>query len=148
MADDEFVPAYWVWGTDARRPRLLHTMIRVRDIDASLRFYVDGLGMKLLNRYDFEQGRFSILFVGFGDYDEGGVIELTWNWDADGYTHGSGYGHVSVGAPDIHETVRRLEGVGADITVRPKPQAPGAPLLAFANDPDGYAVELIQTCRN
>lgn len=146
QATEEFNPAYWVWGSAADRPRVLHTMIRVRDLDAALGFYRDGLGMKVLDRYDFESGRFSIVFLAFGSYDEGGGIELTWNWDVEqAYSHGSGYGHVAIGVPDLDATVIRLESLGVQIPVRPKRQAPGAPRLAFARDPDGYSIELIQT---
>lgn len=145
----DFNPAYWVWGHEAQRPRVLHTMVRVRQLDRALAFYEQGLGMKVLNRYDFETGRFSIVFLAYEGYDQGGAIELTCNWDqADEYSHGSGYGHISVGVPDIQDMVQRLERHGGTVTVNPKPQAPGAPLLAFVKDPDGYSIELIQTCRN
>src|SRR5271154_2177378 len=92
----------WVWGVDAERPRLLHSMIRVRDVDASLRFYRDGIGMRVLDRYDFEEHKFSILFLSFDDYDAGPAIELTYNWGVEEpYSHGSGYGHVALGVPDV-----------------------------------------------
>jgi lactoylglutathione lyase len=136
----------WVWGSSETKPRLLHTMIRVRDLQAALKFYCDGLGMKVLSRFDSEQGRFTLMFLSFTDFDGGAAIELTHNWDkADEYTHGSGYGHVSVGAPDIAALCDRLEDHGGVVTVRPKHMVPGGPALAFVKDPDGYAVELIQT---
>jgi lactoylglutathione lyase len=152
MADhapsEEFNPAYWPWGTAAERPRFLHTMIRVRDVDAALRFYVDGLGMKLLDRYDFENGRFSLLYLAFDGYDGGGALELTYNWDVkEGYSHGSGYGHIALGVPDIQSAVSRLEALGAQISLRPKKMVAGAPHIAMVKDPDGYQIELIQTRR-
>lgn len=141
-------PEYWKWGTDADSPRFLHTMIRVRDVDASLRFYVDGLGMKLLDRYDFPEGRFSLLYVAFDGYEGGGALELTYNWDQEApYTHGTGFGHVSIGVPDVYAMVDRVESIGARVTVRPKAMVEGAPTIAFAEDPDGYLVEFIQTRR-
>lgn len=146
--DEEFNPGYWPWGTDADRPRYLHTMLRVRDADASIRFYTQGLGMKLLDRFDFDAGRFSLVYLAFDGYDGGGALELTYNWDqAEPYDLGSGYGHVSIGVPDIEAAVAQLERIGAPITTRPKKMVPGAPHLAFVTDPDGYAIELIQTNR-
>lgn len=145
---EDFNPAFWPWGTAAEQPRFLHTMIRVRDVDKTLRFYVDGLGMKLLDRYDFERGRFSLLYLAFDGYAGGGALELTYNWDTqEDYSHGSGYGHIALGAPDIHEVVKRLESVGAQVTVHPKKMVPGAPHIAMVKDPDGYTIELIQTRR-
>jgi lactoylglutathione lyase len=140
--------AYWVWGTKADKPRLLHAMIRVRDLNVSLRFYVQGLGMSVLDRYDIEAGRFSIVFLSFAGYDEGPALELTHNWDRpEGYTHGSGYGHIAFGVPDIEGVYARLTAFGGRQLKPPKPQLPGGPLLAFVEDPDGYTIELIQTRR-
>jgi lactoylglutathione lyase len=147
-ATEQFNPAYWPWGTAATAPRFLHTMIRVRDVDASIRFYVEGLGMKLLDRYDFDSGRFSLVYLAFDGYEGGGAMELTYNWDVkERYSHGSGYGHIAIGVPDIESAVARLEAVGAQVTVRPKKMVAGAPHLAMLKDPDGYTIELIQTRR-
>jgi lactoylglutathione lyase len=144
-ADDDKL---WVWGTDAVRPRLLHSMIRIRDVDASLRFYRDGMGMTLLDRYDFEAYKFSILFLSFGGYDEGAAIELTYNWGVEEpYSHGSGYGHIALGVPDVAETVRTLEEHGGTVAREPYQLVPGGPAMAFVKDPDGYSIELIQTRR-
>lgn len=144
----DFIPAYWPWGTAAQAPRFLHTMLRVRDADASIHFYTEGLGMKVLDRFDFEHGRFSLVYLAFDGYDGGGALELTYNWDqAEPYELGAGYGHISIGVPDIAAAVDRLEKAGAEITTPPKKMVPGAPHLAFAKDPDGYMVELIQTNR-
>jgi lactoylglutathione lyase len=127
-------------------PRLLHSMFRVRDVDAALRFYRDGLGMSLLQRYDFEQGRFSILFLSFSGFRDGpAALELTYNWDrSEDYSHGSGYGHIAVGVPDVQAAYERLIAHGGTGTTAPKHMLPGSPQLAFVKDPDGYSIELIQ----
>lgn len=139
----------WVWGTDATRPRLLHSMIRVRDIDASLGFYCDGMGMKLLDRYDFEAYKFSILFLSFDDYGAGPAIELTYNWGVEEpYSHGSGYGHIALGVPDVKQTAMTLAEHGGIISKEPYVLVPGGPMMAFVKDPDGYSIELIQTHRS
>ncbi len=141
MSDD-----YWIWGKDADRPRILHSMIRVGDLERSLDFYCNKLGMMQLSRVDIESGRFSIVFVNFSEDFDSGAIELTHNWDREeGYTHGTGYGHVAIGVPDLFATCERLRAAGIAITAEPKVLLPGAPALAFVKDPDGYAIELIQT---
>lgn len=146
---DECDPKLWVWGADASKPRLLHSMVRVKDVDAAIRFYVNGFGMKVLGRFEVETRRSTGVFLGFGDYDAGGVLELASKWDHEGpYSHGSGYGHISIGVPDMTATVAKLESMGAEITVRPKPLIPGGPAVAFVKDPDGYEIELIQTRRS
>tara|TARA_R110002049_G_scaffold36727_10_gene116713 strand:+ start:4551 stop:4946 length:396 start_codon:yes stop_codon:yes gene_type:complete len=124
-------------------------MFRVRDIDASLRFYCDGLGMQLLDRYDFEQGRFSILFLSYAGYRAGpAALELTYNWDQEAdYSHGSGYGHIAIGVPDVPAMWSRLTQFGGRQGSAPKSMLEGAPQLAFVQDPDGYAIELIQVNR-
>jgi lactoylglutathione lyase len=145
---DDFNPRYWPWGANAANARFLHTMIRVRNVDATLRFYQEGIGMKLLDRYDFESGRFSLLYLAFDGYEGGGALELTYNWDTEtDYSHGSGYGHIAIGVPDVYNVVERLQSLGAQITVQPKKMVAGAPYIAFAKDPDGYQIELIQTRR-
>ncbi len=143
---------YWIWGTQDEHPRLLHTMIRVADLDRSLAFYCDGMGMRQLHRLDVEAGKFSIVFVNFTEDYRSGAIELTWNWEGEanekGYTHGSGYGHVAIGVPDIRAMCERLRKRGYEISTEPKQMLPGAPMLAFVKDPDGYAIELIETSRD
>lgn len=147
--DDRAYDPLWAWGEDAAQPRILHSMIRVRDVDASLRFYCDGLGMVQLDRYDFETGRFSIIFLSYAGYRDGpAALELTYNWDQEEpYTHGSGYGHVAIGVPDVAATFARLAEYGGQQVTAPKALMEGAPLLAFVKDPDGYAIELIQIRR-
>lgn len=145
---DEFDPRLWVWGANASKPRLLHSMVRVKDVDAAIHFYVNGLGMKVLGRFEIETRRSTGVFLGFGDYDAGGVLELAQKWDHEGpYSHGSGYGHVAIGVPDMAATVAKLEAMGTEVTLRPKALIAGGPAVAFVKDPDGYEVELIQTRR-
>lgn len=129
--------------------RILHTMIRVADLDRSLAFYTGPLGMTLQRREDYPDGRFTLAFVGYGDVDSSVVIELTHNWDIDTYSHGNGYGHLAVGVPDIAAACAALERFGAKI-VRPagkmsfvSPQRETPEVIAFAEDPDGYRIELI-----
>lgn len=149
MSQESDVDPLWVWGEDTQTPRILHSMFRVRDIDASLRFYCDGLGMQLLDRYDFEQGRFSILFLSYAGYRAGpAALELTYNWDQEAdYSHGSGYGHIAIGVPDVPAMWSRLTQFGGRQGSAPKSMLEGAPQLAFVQDPDGYAIELIQVNR-
>ena len=106
--------------------------------------------MNLLDRYDFETGRFSILFLSYAGYRDGpAAIELTYNWDQDSdYTHGNGYGHIAIGVPDARQMWARLADYGGRQGTAPKSMMPGAPELAFVYDPDGYAIELIQTKRS
>jgi len=124
--------------------RLLHTMLRVRDLDASLRFYCDVLGMKLLRRKDYPEGKFTLAFVGYGDESETAVIELTHNWGKTDYVLGDAYGHVAIGVGDIHATCDRLRAAGGKIVREPGPMKHGTTVIAFLEDPDGYKVELIE----
>ncbi len=124
--------------------RILHTMLRVSDLDRSLGFYCDVLGMKLLRRKDYPDGKFTLAFVGCGSESEGAVIELTYNWGRDRYDVGDGYGHVAIGVDDIHATCERLRAAGARITREPGPMKHGTTVIAFLEDPDGYKIELIE----
>jgi len=125
--------------------RLLHTMIRVFDLDRSIDFYTRQLGMSLLRRTDYEGGRFTLAFVGYGAEAETAVIELTHNWDqAVPYALGGGFGHIAIGVPDIYETCRRLAAEGVPIPRPPGPMKHGSTVIAFAEDPDGYRIELIE----
>ena len=126
--------------------RLLHTMIRVKDLDRSIDFYTRLLGMRVLRHKDFEGGRFTNVFVGYGDEDSETVLELTHNWDQEEpYSHGSGFGHLAVGVPDIHATCEALAAEGVNILRPPGPMKHGTTVIAFIEDPDGYKVELIET---
>ena len=124
--------------------RLLHTMIRVGDLQRSIDFYTGVLGMKLLRKKDYPNGKFTLAFVGYGDESERTVIELTHNWDTDRYDLGSGFGHVAVGVEDIYRTCDQLRAQGAKITREPGPMKHGGSEIAFIEDPDGYKIELIQ----
>jgi lactoylglutathione lyase len=124
--------------------RLLHTMLRVGDLERSIRFYCDVLGMKLLRRKDYPEGKFTLAFVGYGDESTTAVLELTHNWDRDHYLLGDGYGHVALGVDDIHATCARLRAAGARITREPGPMKHGTTVIAFLDDPDGYKIELIE----
>jgi lactoylglutathione lyase len=124
--------------------RMLHTMLRVGNLDRSLKFYCDVLGMKLLRRKDYPSGRFTLAFVGYGAEDTHTVLELTHNWDTERYDLGAGYGHVAIGVEDIYATCEAFRSKGAKIVREPGPMKHGGTEIAFLEDPDGYRVELIQ----
>jgi lactoylglutathione lyase len=125
--------------------RLLHTMLRVLDLEKSLDFYTRLLGMRLLRRTDYEGGRFTLAFVGYGEESDTAVLELTHNWDqTEPYSIGSGYGHIAIGVPDIYRTCERLAAEGVPIPRPPGPMKHGTTVIAFVEDPDGYKVELIE----
>jgi len=125
--------------------RLLHTMLRVGDLERSIAFYTDALGMKLLRRKDYPGGRFTLAFVGYGDESETAVIELTHNWDTGSYDLGNGFGHIAIGVADIYATCERIRAAGGEITRQPGPMKHGSTVIAFVKDPDGYQIELIET---
>ncbi len=125
--------------------RMLHTMVRVKDLDKSLDFYTRLLGMTLLRKKDFPGGKFTLAFVGYGEESDTAVLELTHNWDQDApYDLGDGYGHVAIGVPDIYATCEALEKEGAKIPRPPGPMKHGTAVIAFVEDPDGYKIELIE----
>ena len=131
---------------DTDKFRFLHTMIRVRDLDASLRFYTNLLGMKLLRKRDYPSGQFTLAFVGYGDETSNTVIELTHNWgQAEPYSLGSAFGHLALGVPDVYETCERLAAAGVKIPRPAGPMAHGGSVIAFIEDPDGYRIELVQS---
>ena len=125
--------------------RMLHTMLRVLDLEKSLDFYVNKLGMKLLRRTDYPSGEFTLAFVGYGDEKDHAVIELTHNWgQKEPYTIGSGYGHIALGVPDIYGLCESLAATGVKIPRPPGPMKHGGSVIAFLEDPDGYKIELIE----
>jgi lactoylglutathione lyase len=127
------------------RYRLLHTMLRVLDLDKSIDFYTRLLGMELLRRTDFPGGKFTLAFVGYGGEADHTVIELTHNWDRrEPYALGDGYGHIAIGVPDIEATCAGLAKEGVKIPRPPGPMKHGTTILAFVEDPDGYRIELIE----
>jgi lactoylglutathione lyase len=126
------------------RPRLLHTMIRVGDLDRSVDFYTRLLGMRELRRRDVPEGKYTLSFVGYGDESEQAVIELTYNYGTEKYEMGTAFGHLAVGVPDVRGTCERLRAAGARITREPGPVKFGTTVIAFIEDPDGYKIELIE----
>jgi len=126
--------------------RILHTMLRVGDLDKSIDFYVNKLGMSLIRRKDYPHGEFTLAFVGYGSEKDNAVIELTHNWskNPDDYELGDKYGHIAIGVKDIHRTCHNLENNGCKVTTKPKTMKNSSTLLAFIEDPDGYKIELIE----
>ena len=124
--------------------RFLHTMIRVGDLDKSIAFYTEALGMKLLRKHDYPEGKFTLAFVGYGDEDSNAVVELTYNWDTSSYDLGSGFGHIAIGVPDIVGACERVRESGGQVTREPGPMKHGSTVIAFVKDPDGYTIEFIQ----
>ncbi len=130
---------------DAGRSRLLHTMLRVFDLERSVDFYVNKLGMKLIRRTDRPEQRYSLAFVGYGGEDSATVLELTYNWDQkEPYSLGSAYGHVAIAAPDVRRACDALAKAGVKITRPAGPVKGGTTVIAFIEDPDGYKIELIE----
>jgi lactoylglutathione lyase len=124
--------------------RLLHTMLRVGDLDRSIAFYTEHLGMQLLRKSDNPQYRYTLAFIGYGAEQNTSVLELTHNWDTDHYDLGSAYGHIAIGVDDIYALCATLEQAGADVYRKPGPVLGGKTVIAFVRDPDGYAIELIE----
>lgn len=124
--------------------RMLHTMLRVGNLDESIAFYCDLLGMKLLRRKDYPGGEFTLAFVGYGEEKDNSVIELTYNWGVSEYDLGKGYGHIALGVDDIYVTCDRIKAQGGKISRDPGPMKHGSTVIAFVEDPDGYKIELIQ----
>lgn len=124
--------------------RLLHTMVRVGNLQQSIEFYTEVLGMRLLRQKDYPEGRFTLAFVGYGEESDTTVIELTHNWDTDSYELGTGYGHIAIGAPDIYALCDEIKRRGGNVTREPGPMKHGTSVIAFVTDPDGYKIELIQ----
>jgi len=124
--------------------RILHTMLRVGDLERSLRFYTEILGMKLLRRQDFPEGRFTLAFVGFAPESEQAAIELTHNWDTPSYDLGNAFGHVALEVPDAYAACAEIERRGGKVVRPAGPMKHGTTVIAFVQDPDGYKIELIQ----
>lgn len=124
--------------------RILHTMLRVGDLDRSLDFYTNVLGMKLLRRKDYPEGRFTLAFVGYQDEDAGAVLELTHNWDTSRYEIGTGYGHVALAVDDAARACSMVRERGGKVTREAGPMKHGSTVIAFVEDPDGYKIEFIE----
>lgn len=125
--------------------RLLHTMIRVQDLEKSIDFYTRLLGMNELRRTDFEGGRFTLAFVGYGDEESNAVVELTYNWDqAEPYELGDGFGHLAIAVPDAYAVCEAMEKERVEVPRPAGPMKHGTRVIAFIKDPDGYMIELVQ----
>ena len=124
--------------------RVLHTMLRVGDLDRSIKFYTEVLGMQVLRRNDYPDGKFTLAFVGYGSEEEGAVIELTHNWGVDQYELGTAYGHIALAVPDAYEACAEIKQRGGKVVREAGPMKHGTTVIAFVEDPDGYKVELIQ----
>ena len=124
--------------------RLLHTMLRVGNLEESLKFYCEVLGMKLLRRKDYPTGEFTLAFVGYGEESDHSVLELTHNWGVEKYDLGNAYGHIALGVHDIYATCETIGQLGGKVVREPGPMKHGSTVIAFVEDPDGYKVELIQ----
>jgi lactoylglutathione lyase len=125
--------------------RVLHTMIRVGDLQRSIDFYTRALGMHLLRTTDRPEQKYTLAFVGYGDEREHAVLELTYNYGVDRYEPGTGFGHVAIGVPDVASACQRVRDVGGSVTREPGPVRGGTSVIAFVQDPDGYKIELIET---
>lgn len=123
--------------------RILHTMLRVGDLQRSLQFYTEVLGMKLLRQKDYPDGEFTLAFIGYGDEANNTVIELTYNWDVDSYELGKGFGHIAIEVDDVYAATDEIRSRGGKIIRDAGPMNAGTTIIAFVEDPDGYAIELI-----
>ena len=128
--------------------RMLHTMLRVGNLERSLAFYTEVLGMTLLRKRDYEEGRFTLAFVGYGDEANTTVLELTHNWDTESYELGNGYGHIAIGVNDAYKACEEIKARGGKVVREAGPMKGGVTVIAFVEDPDGYKIELIQLDEN
>jgi len=124
--------------------RMMHTMLRVTNLDKALDFYCNVLDMNLIRRKDYEEGRFTLAFVGYGDETNATVLELTHNWDTDAYEQGTAYGHIAIGVDDVYATCDRVKAKGGKVIREAGPMKGGRTVIAFLEDPEGYKVELLQ----
>ena len=123
--------------------RLLHTMLRVTNLQQSIAFYTDILGMTLLRQKDFPDGKFTLAFLGYGDEAENTVLELTHNWDTDAYEMGNAYGHIAIEVEDVYGACEKIKTKGGEVVREAGPMKHGSTILAFVRDPDGYMIELL-----
>lgn len=123
--------------------RLLHTMIRVGDLEKSIQFYTEVLGMKLLRQKDYPEGKFSLAFVGYGDENSNSAIELTYNWDTEHYDLGNGFGHLAIEVDDVYLATDKIRRAGGKVIREAGPMNAGSTIIAFVADPDGYQIELL-----
>ena len=123
--------------------RILHTMIRVGDLERSIKFYTEVLGMKLLRQKEYPNGEFTLAFIGYGDESENTVIELTYNWGTESYDLGNGFGHIAIEVDDVYKATEEIRNRGGKILREAGPMNAGTTIIAFVADPDGYQIELI-----
>ncbi len=123
--------------------RILHTMLRVADLEKSITFYTDVLGMTELRRNEYPDGKFTLAFLGYGDEANNTVLELTYNWGVDSYEVGTAFGHLAIGVPDVYEACKKMKEMGGEIIREAGPMNAGNTIIAFLKDPDGYEIELI-----
>lgn len=128
--------------------RILHTMLRVSDLQKSISFYTELLGMRLLRRKDYPDGRFTLAFIGYGDESENTVLELTHNWDTNSYDLGNAYGHIAIEVDDVYAACDVIKTKGGQVVREAGPMKHGTSVLAFVKDPDGYMIELLDKSRN
>ncbi len=124
--------------------RILHTMLRVGDLERSLKFYTEVLGMRLLRRKDYPDGKFTLAFVGYGEESETTVLELTHNWGVEKYELGNAYGHIAIDVDDAYQACEDVKRLGGRVTREAGPMKHGTTVIAFVEDPDGYKIEFIQ----
>ncbi len=124
--------------------RLLHTMLRVGNLERAIKFYTEILGMKLLRQSDNTAYEYTLAFLGYGDESENTVLELTYNWDTSEYDHGNAFGHLAIEVDDIYQVCDVIKAQGIKIKRPPGPVKGGTTVIAFIEDPDGYAIELIE----
>ena len=124
--------------------RMLHTMLRVGNLEKSLAFYTQVLDMQLLRQHDYPEGRFTLAFVGYGPEDSNTVLELTHNWDTASYDLGDAYGHIALGVPDAYAACEKIKALGGRVVREAGPMKHGKTVIAFVEDPDGYKIELIE----
>lgn len=124
--------------------RLLHTMLRVGNLERSIRFYTETLGMTLLRQKDYPEGKFSLAFLGYGDEKDHTALELTYNWETDHYNLGDGFGHLAIEVADVYQAAEKIRKAGGKVIREPGPMNAGTTLLAFVADPDGYEIELLE----
>jgi len=124
--------------------RLLHTMLRVGNLERSIKFYTEILGMELLRQKQYPEGKFTLAFLGYGDEKHHTALELTYNWDTDHYNLGNGFGHLAIEVDDVYKAAEKIRAGGGKIIREPGPMNAGTTLLAFVADPDGYEIELLQ----
>lgn len=124
--------------------RILHTMIRVGDLERSIRFYTEVLGMRLIRRHEYPEGKFTLAFVGYGEEKESAVIELTHNWDTSSYDLGNGFGHIAIEMDDVYKACEEVKQKGGKVVREAGPMKNSNLVIAFIEDPDGYKIEFIQ----